>query len=210
MAVLAVAFMSSTVLELFSALGVALVAVFVGFSFAGCCDFRVMGGRSLSPAAGIFLLLLAPEFFQPLRDLASAWHDKAAADAVADEVEHWRQATQDLRLGAGQVADPLRGAASLHMGALALPGGGCLPQIDIRPGEAVALVGPSGAGKTTALRLLAGLQHLPGADVTVAGHKLDDTTRGCVAQSPWLDAANPTFSECQPAPQYRHGPPRGR
>jgi len=175
MAVLAVAFMSSTVLELFSALGVALVAVFVGFSLLDVVTFGSWGAQ-LSPAAGIFLLLLAPEFFQPLRDLASAWHDKAAADAVADEVEHWRQATQDLRLGAGQVADPLRGAASLHMGALALPGGGCLPQIDIRPGEAVALVGPSGAGKTTALRLLAGLQHLPGADVTVAGHKLDDTT----------------------------------
>ena len=100
MAVLAVAFMSSTVLELFSGLGVALVAVFVGFSLLDVVTFGSWGAP-LSPAAGIFLLLLAPDFFQPLRDLASAWHDKAAADAVADELTAWRQADPAPRLGAG-------------------------------------------------------------------------------------------------------------
>jgi ATP-binding cassette subfamily C protein CydD len=61
-AVLAVAFLSSTVLELFAAIAVAMVAVYVGFSLLG----------ALSAPAGIFLLLLAPDFYQPLHDLSAA------------------------------------------------------------------------------------------------------------------------------------------
>ncbi|WP_245514010.1 ABC transporter transmembrane domain-containing protein, partial [Antarcticimicrobium luteum] len=86
MAVLRVAFLSSTVLELFSAIGVALVAVYVGFSLLGEITFGAWA-RPMTLGEGVFILLLAPEFFQPLRDLAAAWHDKAAAEAVADELE---------------------------------------------------------------------------------------------------------------------------
>lgn len=88
MAVLRIAFLSSTVLELFSALGVAMVAIWVGFSLLGELSWGGWG-TPLTPAAGLFLLLLAPEFFQPLRDLAAAWHDRSGADAVMDEVETW-------------------------------------------------------------------------------------------------------------------------
>ncbi|MCC5960089.1 MAG: thiol reductant ABC exporter subunit CydD [Rhodobacteraceae bacterium] len=173
MAVLAVAFMSSTVLELFSALGVALVAVFVGFSLLDVVTFGTWGAP-LSPAAGIFLLLLAPDYFQPLRDLAAAWHDKAAADAVAEEYETWHESAATKRLGAGVNAAPLPGLPSLTLRAAQLPSGIALPELSVNAGERVALVGPSGAGKTTVLRLLAGLVHLPDARITVAGHTLDD------------------------------------
>lgn len=71
MAVLRVAFLSSTVLELFAAIGVAMVVVYVGFSLLGALEFGTWGG-ALSPQSGIFLLLLAPEFYQPLRDLSAA------------------------------------------------------------------------------------------------------------------------------------------
>ncbi|NBD31185.1 MAG: thiol reductant ABC exporter subunit CydD [Alphaproteobacteria bacterium] len=175
MAVLAVAFMSSTVLELFSALGVALVAVFVGFSLLDVVTFGSWGAP-LSPAVGMFLLLLAPDFFQPLRDLAAAWHDKASADALAEELAEWRQASPELRLGAGVPADPLPGAPTLRLNAMTLPSGGHIPLIDIEAGERVALVGPSGSGKTSVLRLLAGLQQMPGAHVTVAGQRLSNDT----------------------------------
>ncbi len=94
MAVLRVAFLSSTVLELFAAIGVAMVAVYVGFSLLGALEFGTWGGP-LTPQAGIFLLLLAPEFYQPLRDLAAAWHDKASADAVFDELAAWEAGADD-------------------------------------------------------------------------------------------------------------------
>jgi len=100
MAVLRVAFLSSTVLELFSAIGVAMVAVYVGFSLLGMLNFGAWGG-GLTPEAGIFLLLLAPEFYQPLRDLSAAWHDKAAADAVLVDLNNWEQEETAALLGKG-------------------------------------------------------------------------------------------------------------
>ena len=62
MATLRMAFLSSNMLELFSAIGIAMVAVYVGFSFLGALNFGAWSG-GLSPEAGMFLLLLAPEFF---------------------------------------------------------------------------------------------------------------------------------------------------
>ena len=175
MRVLAVAFLSSTVLELFSALGVALVAVFVGFSLLDIVTFGTWGTR-LDPAAGVFLLLLAPDFFQPLRDLSAAWHDKAAAEAVAEEYRDWSQTGAPARPGAGVPAAPLAGPPEMTVTGACLPSGAALPDLRIAPGERVALVGPSGTGKTTLLRLLAGLVYLPGAQVHVAGQRLDDST----------------------------------
>jgi ATP-binding cassette subfamily C protein CydD len=170
-AVLGVAFLSSTVLELFAAIGVAMVAVYVGFSLLGALEFGTWGG-ALSPQAGIFLLLLAPEFYQPLRDLSAAWHDKAAADAVMDELAaHAADAGTPLP-GSGGEALPLQGLASLSLQGCRSPSGRLLPDIVIAAGERVALIGPSGTGKTSALRLMAGLALPAQGAVTVAGHVL--------------------------------------
>lgn len=175
MAVLRVAFLSSTVLELFAAIGVAMVAVFVGFSLLGALEFGTWGGV-LTPQAGIFLLLLAPEFYQPLRDLSASWHDKAAADAVLDDLATWEAAEASALLGQGGAANRLSGPASLALSGCILPNGVTLPDIEIAPGESVALVGPSGAGKTSALRIMAGLLKPVAGKVTVAGQPLDDNT----------------------------------
>ncbi|TJZ91856.1 ATP-binding cassette domain-containing protein [Paracoccus gahaiensis] len=171
MAVLGVAFLSSTVLELFAAIGVAMVAVYVGFSLLGALGFGAWGG-SLTPEAGIFLLLLAPEFFQPLRDLSVAWHDKAAASAVMDELAA-HGAEEGVALpGTGGPAARLAGPASLHLRGCVTPSGRPLPDIVIAAGERVALVGASGTGKTSALRLMAGLELPPQGRVLVAGQAL--------------------------------------
>jgi ATP-binding cassette subfamily C protein CydD len=175
MAVLRVAFLSSTVLELFAAIGVAMVAVYVGFSLLGALEFGTWG-VPLSPQAGIFLLLLAPEFFQPLRDLSAAWHDKAAADAVLDEVATHAAVPGTPLPGLGARVQSLPGPAGVALHDCRLPSGKALPDIVITPGERVALIGPSGAGKTSALRLIAGLALPEGGEVQVAGQPLSAAT----------------------------------
>ncbi|MBC7283991.1 thiol reductant ABC exporter subunit CydD [Hoeflea sp.] len=193
MGVLRIAFLSSTVLELFAAIGVAMVAVYVGFTLLGSIEF---GGYTmqLSPAAGIFLLLLAPDFYQPLRDLSAAWHDKAAALAVAGELSAWRCEPRQELPGRGAKSEKLSGPAQIELkGVAAHPGGDLIryPDITIRAGESVALTGPSGAGKTTLLRLLAGLSMPDHGQIIVAGQRLDaGTADGWRARLGWMPQAS--------------------
>jgi ATP-binding cassette subfamily C protein CydD len=84
MAVLRIAFLSSAVLEFFSAVAVALVAVYVGLGLLGLVHFGPAEHISLSEA--LFVLLLAPEFFMPLRQLAVNYHDRAAALGATDAI----------------------------------------------------------------------------------------------------------------------------
>ncbi|MDR5652271.1 ATP-binding cassette domain-containing protein [Ruixingdingia sedimenti] len=186
MAVLRLAFLSSTVLELFAAVGVAMMAVWVGFSLLGVVSFGTWGAP-LAPEAGIFLLLLAPDFYQPMRDLAAAWHDKAAAEAVAAELAA-RAATQTPSLpGRGERVAPLAGPASITLAGCRAAHGLRLPDMAIAPGEAVALVGPSGAGKTTVLRLMAGLSLPCDGEVRVAGQTLtSDNADAWRARIGWM------------------------
>ncbi|MCB1356811.1 MAG: ATP-binding cassette domain-containing protein [Maritimibacter sp.] len=175
MAVLRIAFLSSTVLELFAALGVAMVAVWTGFSLLGAIGWGTWGAP-LTPFAGIYLLLLAPEYFQPLRDLAAAWHDRAAADAVIDEVETWqgevRPGLTGLHVPAGA---PLTGP--IHLDGVAVARGARLiryPDLTVAPGESLAVTGPSGSGKTTLLRLLAGLERPAEGTLRIDGTPLTE------------------------------------
>ncbi|MEE7624615.1 thiol reductant ABC exporter subunit CydD [Methylobacter sp. Wu8] len=84
MAVLRIAFLSSAILEFFSAVAVALVAVYVGLGLLGLVHFGPAEHISLSEA--LFVLLLAPEFFMPLRQLAINYHDRAAALGATDAI----------------------------------------------------------------------------------------------------------------------------
>ena len=110
MKVLRIAFLSSAVLELFSALGVAMVAAYVGFHVLGYLEFGAWGGR-LTLGEGLFILLLAPSFFEPLRELAAVWHDRAAGVAAMDALERLTgnglpllDETTNVRPGAGGAA----------------------------------------------------------------------------------------------------------
>jgi len=178
MAVLRIAFLSSTVLELFAAIGVAMAAVFLGFSLLGAISFGTWGAP-LSPVVVIFLLMLAPEFYQPLRDLASAWHDRAAAAAVAEEIAAWEEAPRAPGFGTGGTAPALSGAFALTTRGVRLRRGDSvvtLPDITLRAGESLALTGASGAGKTTALLALAGLLRPEAGEIRVNGEPLDDAS----------------------------------
>lgn len=189
MAVLRVAFLSSAVLELFAAIGVAMVAVYVGFSLLGLLGFGSYA-RALTPAAGIFLLLLAPEFYQPLRDLSAAWHDRAAALAVAAEWAEWQARNDPPLLGQGAAAARLTGPAEIVVTGLQVRLGArllTLPDFQLAAGETLALLGPSGSGKTTLLRLLAGMLQPEAGQIRVAGQPLSDQTAdGWRARLGWM------------------------
>jgi ATP-binding cassette subfamily C protein CydD len=83
MAVLRIAFLSSAVLEFFAALGVAGVALYVGLSYLGYLDLR---SSPLTLPMGLFCLFMAPEVYNPLRQFAANYHDRAAARAAAGQI----------------------------------------------------------------------------------------------------------------------------
>jgi len=85
MEVLRLAFLSSAVLEFFSAISVAIVAVYFGFAFIGELNFGHYG-IPISLFTGLFILVLAPEFYQPLRDLGTFYHAKAQAIGAAESI----------------------------------------------------------------------------------------------------------------------------
>lgn len=177
MRVLRIAFLSSTVLELFSALGIAFVAVFVGFSLLGDIEIGTWG-VPLSFAAGLFVLLLAPEYFAPLRAYAAAYHDRAAglaakeklrtlhARLVADTMPSQIGETVRRKVENGSIEQqgrlPRGHEITLDNVSLSLSGRQILSDFNLTifPGETVILKGPSGAGKTTLLDCLLGL-HCP-------------------------------------------------
>lgn len=197
MEVLRIAFLSSAVLELFAAIGVALVAVYVGFALIGQLRFGAWE-TPLTVEEGIFLLLLAPGFFQPLRDLAAAWHDKAAALAVTGEIAELEgEATVDI-VGDAIAHPPLPGPAIVAVKSLAwttLNGREIrFPDFSAGPGETIAITGRSGSGKTTLLALLAGLAPPAGGTIKVCEHDLDATVADSWrARISWI-AQTPYFS----------------
>jgi ATP-binding cassette subfamily C protein CydD len=157
MAVLRIAFLSSAVLEFFSAVAVALVAVYVGLGLLGLVHFGPAVQISLSEA--LFVLLLAPEFFMPLRQLAINYHDRAAALGAADAILTILEQTVDTQ-HAGESQANKTGLIEFNHVSKAYGKRQVLTDINlhIAAGEKIALVGESGAGKTTLLNLLLGFE----------------------------------------------------
>ncbi|KKB08994.1 thiol reductant ABC exporter subunit CydD [Devosia chinhatensis] len=178
--VLRIAFLSSAVLEFFAALGVAGIALYVGLTFI---DYLHLRSTPLTLEAGMFLLLMAPEVYNPLRLLASHYHDRAVAKAGLAEIERQLGALPRAAFVLEDVA-PRPGpaiAVSLTNVTLRTPDrmravlkGASLA---VAPGEHVAILGPSGSGKTTLLETLAGLREMDGG-ITLDGVRLNQWSDG--------------------------------
>ncbi len=178
MSVLRVAFLSSAVLEFFSCIAIALVAVYLAMSYLGYFDFGAYG-KPLTLATGLFILLLAPDFYLPLRELGTHYHARAKAIGAAEEI------LTVLRVpppGPGAAAIEIPEPESLHIQCRnihvsfekgrrsALRG----VSFDLNPGEHVAMLGASGAGKTTIVNLLLGVLQPDQGTVRINDQPLSD------------------------------------
>lgn len=173
MAVLKIAFLSSAALELISMFGLALTAAYVGSNVAGLVTFGSYG-HPLDIAHAIFLLLIAQDFFQPLRDFSAAYHDKATADAVSGRLQALMEGSHAMMPGAEAAlmpasrlpvpvpASPISTGMDVVMRNLTLAHQGATEPVfsglslRISAGEKVALRAPSGFGKSTLLAAIAG------------------------------------------------------
>ncbi|WP_438442034.1 heme ABC transporter permease/ATP-binding protein CydD [Kluyvera georgiana] len=159
MEVLRLAFLSSGVLEFFTSLSIALVAVYFGFSYLGELNFGSYGA-AVTLSSGFLALILAPEFFQPLRDLGTFYHAKAQAVGAADSLKTFLEAP---------LAHPERGELVLETSEpvslcakdlfITSPEGKMLVgplNFTLNAGQRAVLVGQSGSGKSSLLNALAG------------------------------------------------------
>jgi ATP-binding cassette subfamily C protein CydD len=169
MSVLRIAFLSSFVLEFFSTVSIAMVAVLIGFRlYWGEMDFM----------HGLFVLLLAPEFYLPLRNMGAQYHARMEAIGAAERI------VEILNTPSVETSGNLTTVAGLRQADIRFEavsfrypdGRQAVQDLDlvIRPGETLALVGASGAGKTTLINLLMGFLQPQGGRILVGGTPLQD------------------------------------
>jgi ATP-binding cassette subfamily C protein CydD len=190
MAVLRVAFISAAVLEAIVTVAVALIAIYVGLTLLGYIDVPGLPSH-ISLRTGLFVLMVTPLYFQPVRALAAAYHERADALAAIEAV-------QPLLVGAATIPAPsrqLRRAPAIAVSevtvtfreqeAPALYG----LSLSIEPGEFIGVSGVSGAGKSTLLRVLAGAIDPTSGVARVDGEApgdLDGTAIRWLGQRPYL------------------------
>ncbi len=199
MQVLRVAFLSSVVLEFLATVGIAVVAVLIGF--------RLLYGH-IHFLPSMLVLLLAPEFYLPLRTLGGHYHARMEAIGAAERIVAVLE-TPAARQNNGIHTDrdtASQGAAHASQGA-ALPAAAAYRircealsfayadraavldgfDLTLEPGTVTALVGPSGAGKSTVLKLLMGFVAPQGGRILVNGQDLAATdSDSWLAQVAWV------------------------
>jgi ATP-binding cassette subfamily C protein CydD len=156
--VLKLAFLSSAVLEFFASVAIALLAVYLGLGLLGILPWA-KGAIPVPYEGALFILLLAPEFYAPLRQLGTDYHAKAQAEAAVGRLSPLLQAASGLVEGTREIA--LHQPPSIQLDAVSV----ATPEGRIRlasqtwqaaGGQRIGLTGPSGCGKSTLLQAVLG------------------------------------------------------
>ncbi|MFA0310702.1 thiol reductant ABC exporter subunit CydD [Vibrio splendidus] len=176
MDVLKIAFLSSAVLEFFTSISIAMTAVYFGFTYIGELDFGHYGA-GITLFAGLFILILAPEFYQPLRDLGTFYHAKQQAVGAAESIVEFLE-TDITKVKSGNTQ--LDSAQGINIEAQDLkvfsPEGVQLVgpiSFALNTRQSTALVGPSGAGKTSLINAILGFMPYEGS-LKINGIELRD------------------------------------
>lgn len=179
--VLRVAFLSALVLELVATISTAVVAVQIGL--------RLLSGRIAFEEA-FFVLLLAPEFYLPLRMLSSRFHSGTAGIAAAQRIFQILETRPSVVPSSSTpthkaIPDLLDASIDFDRVSVSYPDR-CEPVLadvtfSIAPATTVALVGPSGSGKSTVADLLLHFVHPDQGTITVG-----DAPLSSIADHAWL------------------------
>ena len=182
MKTLKVAFLTSTVLEFFTSIAIAALAIYIGFSLYGAITWGP--AQSITLFTGLSILILAPEFFQPLRNLSQYYHDRATALGAANNlVESFatdgnsRDKTKQVHvigeasnsIKTGSVQCQAQGA-NLKLSNLSVGYEKRLARkfnIELSIGSMFVVSGNSGSGKTTLLNTIAGFIPALGGELFV-------------------------------------------
>lgn len=174
MDVLKIAFLSSAVLEFFTSISIAITAVYFGFSFIGELNFGYYG-TSITLFSGLFILILAPEFYQPLRDLGTFYHAKQQAVGAAESIVEFLETDVSKVKSGDHILDDVKHieitARDLEVFS---PEGKRLVgplSFTLDDQTTTALVGPSGAGKTSLINAILGFMPYQGS-LTINGIEL--------------------------------------
>lgn len=196
MRTLKVAFLSSAVLEFFSSVAIASVALYIGFGLLGAITWGPAAGLTLF--SGLFILLLAPEFFQPLRSFAQFYHDKASALAAANQLAPLLN-ENDFQPAAADTTTTTTPAVSavqqllISRLAVGYPGEAWLQaglNATLHTGQCLLISGSSGLGKTTILQTLAGLLPVCSGSARLNQQPLASQVMAYLPQQPWLIAGS--------------------
>ncbi|MGO3691924.1 thiol reductant ABC exporter subunit CydD [Marinobacter sp.] len=192
---LRVAFLSSAVLEFFASVAIAVIAIYIGFGLLGYITYGPSSDLTLF--SGLLILLLAPEFFQPLRTLSQHYHDRAAAlGAGAEILARFADDEPASCVDEDIFDEPITRASDANSETVELNAVTLAFRSDHRilnevsltigKGDVIALTGPSGGGKSTLLHLLAGFLEPSSGDLHLSGKPAGSFAFGWLGQSGFL------------------------
>ncbi|MCW2523151.1 MAG: thiol reductant exporter, ATP-binding protein CydD [Frankiales bacterium] len=198
--VLRVAFLASTALEWVSTFAIGVVAMYTGATLLGYVHAPLLPTH-IGAQQAVFVLLLAPEFFLPLRRFAAAYHQGQEAIAAAEVLQPLTEALSEdssqTRVAASTAAGSVwtgpppevrLDGVTVRFAGRSWP---ALRAVDLRiaPGRVFGVAGPSGAGKSTLLRVAGGWQRPTEGSALLDGRPSADGPRALqIGQRPYLFA----------------------